>query len=175
MGFVALNPSYSSPLLRHAQPARHGAAADVIDAGVDDALALDLDQHRLAELAAVELAHDQREVGALGIPGDPEFRSKLNLCGPLRAADGNTPAPLVGRRLHGFGELGPQRLRGLLEGEAPVVEHVTVIDGTNTPSDDVEMRVLIGMQLHHFSDGQEQTNEEHDSREYSRQPPDALQ
>src|SRR5579862_5023395 len=102
--------------LRHIE-ARDGAAANVVHAGIDDAFALDLDQHRLGELAAIELAQAHGEVGAFGVPGNAELRSELDLCGPLRTADGDAPAPLVRRCFHRFGQFRPQLVRGLRESQ----------------------------------------------------------
>src|SRR5262249_28448472 len=99
--------------------AREGAAADVVDARIDDAFALDLDEHRRRQIGAIEFAHGEGEVGALGLPGGEEFRSELDLRRPHRSANRDAPAPPVGRRLQAFGEARAQFLCRLLEGEAP--------------------------------------------------------
>ena len=69
-----------------------GAAADIVDARIDDAVAHDLDQHRRVELPAVELAEHHREVGALRIPGGLEIRAELDLRRAVMAADRELPA-----------------------------------------------------------------------------------
>ena len=92
-------------------------SADVVEARIDHAAALDLGQHRRVELGAVEDAEHHREVGALRVPGGLEIRSQLDLRGAMRAADRDLPAAAGGLALVTFGELGQQGLRGLLEGE----------------------------------------------------------
>src|SRR6266581_1717478 len=142
-------PTFRDHVLIDEQPG-HRPAADVVDARVDDALALDLDQDRGLELGAVEFAQGEREIGALGVVGGDELGTELDLRGPVRAAHRDAPAPVRSGEFEPLGELGAQLLGRLLEREAPVIKHVMVVGGAHAAGEIVEVRVLIGMQPHHL-------------------------
>src|SRR5258708_17401514 len=99
------SPGATPSRRRHVQQAREGAAADVVDARIDDALALDLDQDRRIEGRAVELAQHQREIGALRVPGGLEIGTKLDLRRAVRSAHRELPAPVARLAFMPLGEL----------------------------------------------------------------------
>src|SRR5947209_20453580 len=81
------------------------APADVVDAGIDHALALDFNERRGPQVGAIKFAEREREIRALGIPGDHELRTELDLGGPVRTADRDPPAPADGRSFEPLGKL----------------------------------------------------------------------
>src|ERR1700692_2022457 len=105
---------------RQGEQVRETAAADVVDARIDDALARDLHQDRRIEGRAVELAQHQREVGALRVPGGLEIGTELDLRRAVRPAYRELPAPVARLALVPLGERGCEPLRCLLEREPPV-------------------------------------------------------
>src|SRR5207253_8300108 len=70
----------------------------------------------------------------------------------VRAADGDPPAAASGLGLMPLGEPRQQCLRGLLEREAPIIEHVAVARARDAPRKPVEGGVFVGMQPYHFDD-----------------------
>src|SRR5258705_10887683 len=87
---------------RLGQQGRKRAAANIVDAGIGDAIAHDLDQHWSIELRAVELPQHHREVGARRIPSGFEIRAEFNLRRAVRAADRDLPATVGGLGLAAF-------------------------------------------------------------------------
>ncbi|OIQ71121.1 hypothetical protein GALL_472650 [mine drainage metagenome] len=59
-----------------------------------------------------------------------------------------------------FGEFFAQAIGGLLEGEAPVIQHVEIVGGAYRARDVVEVGVLVGVQPDHFAKRQQQAERE---------------
>ena len=126
------------------------AAANIIDARKDDAVAHDLDQHRRVELGAVEFAEQQGEVGVLRVPGDLELPARASTrtggCGPHTA---NFPA-VRSAASHARCGKRAQLPRRLLERQTPVVEHEQRSRAWARRRQMIEVGVLIRMQPHHI-------------------------
>src|ERR1019366_8315700 len=113
------NPRAARSGGREGEQARERAAADIVDARIDDALALDLHQDRRIEGRAIELAQHQREVGALRVPGGLEIGTELDLRRAVRSAHRELPAPVARLALMPLRERRGEPLRCLLERESP--------------------------------------------------------
>lgn len=120
-----------------------GISAQVVGAREHYALALGFGEHWSVKLGAVERAEREREVGALGVVGRLEIGAEFDRCGVRRPADDDLPFATRRRRNVVLFELVDERLAGLLEGEAPVIGHVTLSRAALTAGDMVEKRVLI--------------------------------
>src|SRR5580704_4039419 len=157
-------------VILQAELAGHGHAAYVVDAGIYDAFACDLDEDRGGEPCAIERAHGEGEIGALCVRAREELRSQFDLGRAFRPADSDAPLRPAGRR-HRASEFSAQVLRRLLEGEAPEIEHVAVISRSYAAGHDVEMRVLIRVQPHHLPHWQKDADQEHERRHRWRSAP----
>src|ERR1700689_5153601 len=81
---------------RYRKQRRERAAANIIDPRIDDAIALDLEEHRRVKPGAVEFAQHHGEVGALRIPGQFKLRPERNADRRMRSADCDRPLALGG-------------------------------------------------------------------------------
>src|SRR5260221_145396 len=138
----------------------HRAAADIIDARVVDALAVNLDQYARGQIAAIIRAEHHREVGALTVPGCLEFRTQRDFCRTLRAANFDRPTSAGGRLEMHVCEFCAQGLSGLFECKAPVVEHVVVASHADAAGSPIKGGVLIRMQPNHVAYRQCNTTDE---------------
>ena len=130
---------------RDRQQAGDAAAADIVDAGEHDLVALDLDHDRRAQAFAVELAQRHGEVGGVAVPADGEVRAKRDLRRTLRTANGDLPFAPARRSFVLLGKLFAQGVGGLLESESPLIQHETVISAAHGAGDMIEVGVLKGM------------------------------
>src|SRR5262249_44031462 len=103
-----------------------GAAADVVDAGIDGAGPRDLDQNRGVEFHTIVFAQHQREVGAFRIPGGLEVATELDLRRAVRPTGCELPRPVGWLVQTKLGKLRLEALRGLLERKRPVVKHIAL-------------------------------------------------
>src|ERR1700751_2327162 len=87
------NGKKSRPALRRrrAEEGRKGAAADVIDAGIDDAVADHLRDDRGVKGETIQLAKHHGKVRAMRIAGLLEIRGKLDLGRAVQAAGRELP------------------------------------------------------------------------------------
>src|SRR5690348_7956572 len=91
----------------------------------------------------------------------------------MRAADGDPPAAAGGLGLVPLGEPRQEYLRGLLEREAPIIEHVAVARARDAPGKPVEGGVFVGMQPYHLDDwnGDAKDKDERSRNGRNSQPP----
>src|ERR1700730_2100745 len=130
---------------------RYRPLADVVDARVHDALALDLDEDRGLEVGAIELPEHQGKIGALGLPVGHEVGSELDRGRYIGTAYGEAPRPPYGRGLAPSRLLlGRKLLGGLCQAEAPIIEHIALVRRANPAGEMVELGILVRMQAHHF-------------------------
>src|SRR5215472_8870001 len=73
-------------------------------------------------------------------------------------ADGDPPAAVGGLGLVPLGKPCQQCLRGLLEREAPVIDHVAIARTRDAAGKPVEGGVFVGMQPYHFDNWNGDTN-----------------
>src|SRR5438552_8510078 len=95
--FAAGGPTRSGR--RQGENARDRPLADIVDAGIDDAFAFDLDQDRRLEVGAIELPEHEGEIGALGLPIGNEVGPELDGGRHVGTAYGDPPGAAHGRYL----------------------------------------------------------------------------
>ena len=127
------------------------AAADIINARIDDAVAHDLQQYGCVELGAIEFPKRQREVGLV-----PEL-SSLNAgpsatqtgdCGP-HTATFHGPSGGASWRCAKSRDQPSRRLR---QRKAPIVQHEQRPRALCAADEMIEVRVLVGVQPDHIDD-----------------------